>query len=99
MGLGLGETILILFIAYAVVGPEDMGKIVKTLAKVLRDLRMISADLRKEAKIDAIIPDIFLGEKDRNGRVTPVKEEGMESVPREIQKAEEKISCGGGKHD
>ena len=48
MGLGAGELVLILVIAYVVVGPEDMAKLAKTLAKTIRQLKKMSADLSRE---------------------------------------------------
>lgn len=48
MGLGAGELVLILVIAYVVVGPEDMAKLARTLAKTIRQLKKMSADLSRE---------------------------------------------------
>ncbi len=39
MSLGLGEIILILVIAYVVVGPEDLPKVARGLAKAMRQVR------------------------------------------------------------
>ena len=49
MGLGAGELALILVIAYVVVGPEDMVKLSRTLARTLRQLRKLTVDLHEEA--------------------------------------------------
>ena len=42
MGLGAGELVLILVIAYVVVGPEDMAKLARTLAKTIRQFKKMS---------------------------------------------------------
>ena len=45
MGLGAGELALILVIAYVVVGPEDMVKLARTLARTLRQIRKLQMEL------------------------------------------------------
>ncbi|MBR2729495.1 MAG: twin-arginine translocase TatA/TatE family subunit [Eubacteriales bacterium] len=84
MGLGPGEIALILVIAYVIVGPEDMGKLARTLAKALREIRKLSADLQKEAGDSLALP-ASVKEKE-----IPAAE--LESVLREIREAEERIS-------
>lgn len=84
MGLGPGEIALILVIAYVIVGPEDMGKLARTLAKALREIRKLSADLQKEAGDGLALP-ASVKEKE-----IPAAE--LESVLREIREAEERIS-------
>ena len=39
MGLGLGEAALILVIAFGVVGPDDLPKVVRTIAGWIRTIR------------------------------------------------------------
>lgn len=56
MGLGAGELVLILVIAYVVVGPEDMTKLARTIAKTIRQLRKMSVDLGKEVGSEIEIP-------------------------------------------
>ena len=51
MGLGAGELVLILVIAYVVVGPEDMAKLARTLAKTIRQFKKMSADLTGEVRV------------------------------------------------
>lgn len=46
MSLGLGEIVVILVIAYVVVGPEDLPKIARMLAKVLRQLRRMCSGMK-----------------------------------------------------
>lgn len=58
MGLGAGELILILVIAYVVVGPQDMGKLARTLGKTVRQLKKLSADLKAEAGGGLELPSI-----------------------------------------
>ena len=39
MGLGLGEIILILILAFVVVGPDDLPKVARWLGRQVRRLR------------------------------------------------------------
>lgn len=99
MGLGAGELALILVIAYVVVGPEDMVKLARTLARTLRQLRKLIVDLHEEA-VGGInlpsVPDLDFS-TDSTGRKDIIKDaEGsvtsdLDGVLKEIQKAEEQF--------
>jgi Tat protein translocase TatB subunit len=84
MGLGAGELILILVIAYVVVGPEDMGKLARTLGKTVHQLRKLSSDLRAEAGKELELPSIpdLAVDFGETGKASgkPVKEAGAEAV-------------------
>ena len=58
MGLGAGELVLILVIAYVVVGPEDMAKLARTLAKTIRQFKKMSADLSREVGSGLQLPPV-----------------------------------------
>ena len=99
MGLGAGELALILVIAYVVVGPEDMVKLARTLARTLRQLRKLTVDLHEEA-VGGInlpsVPDLDLS-PDTTGRKDIIKDAAgsvtsdLDGVLKEIQKAEEEL--------
>ena len=67
MGLGAGELALILVIAYVVVGPEDMVKLSRTLARTLRQLRKLTVDLDAEGSVtsdlDGVLKEIQKAEE------------------------------------
>ena len=52
MNLGLGEGILILFIAFVVVGPKDLPKIGRAIGKALRQLRGLYGSVKQEMNLD-----------------------------------------------
>ncbi|MDO5131511.1 MAG: twin-arginine translocase TatA/TatE family subunit [Eubacteriales bacterium] len=83
MGLGPGEMILILVIAYVVVGPDDMAKLARTLAKTLREFRKMGTDLRAEVNDSISVPVDDLQKK--------MQGSDLDSVLKEIRKAEEQI--------
>lgn len=99
MGLGAGELVLILVIAYVVVGPEDMVKLARTLAKTLRQFRKMSTDLREEAvgglKLPAVPDtDIKLTNPVRNNIINDAAgsvTSDLDSVLAEIEKAESQL--------
>ena len=39
--IGLGELVILLLIAFVVVGPEDLPKVARALAKILRSMRTL----------------------------------------------------------
>lgn len=52
MGLGLGEIILILIIAFVVVGPDDLPKVARGLARAMKQARVLFSDIRDELEIE-----------------------------------------------
>lgn len=48
MSLGIGEILIILIIAYVIVGPKDMSKLARKIAKGLRDIRRLGADVKED---------------------------------------------------
>lgn len=85
MGLGAGEIIVLLIIAYVVVGPEDTVKLAKKLAEAMKQFRRMTAEVKTglddigidDVKIDGTGADSFRGD--------------MESVMEEIRKTEQTI--------
>ena len=98
MGLGPGEIVLILVIAYVIVGPEDMTKLARTLAKVLRQARRLGTEMKEELDLSSVtdLTGELSGEKMLRDKT--VKETlhragdrvgaDLNSVMEEIQKAE-----------
>ena len=52
--IGGTELLLILFIAFVVVGPEDMPKIGRALGKGVRMLRSLISEVREESGFDEV---------------------------------------------
>ena len=52
MNLGLGEVLLILLIAFVVVGPKDLPKIGRAIGKALRQLRGLYGSVKQEMNLD-----------------------------------------------
>ncbi|MDD4321712.1 MAG: Sec-independent protein translocase protein TatB [Acidaminococcaceae bacterium] len=58
MGIGIGEIMVVLIIGFIVVGPEDLPKVARTLAKCVKKIRSYMKELTKsfeeEIKADEI---------------------------------------------
>ena len=52
MGLGFGEIILILVIAFVVVGPDDLPKVARGLARAMKQARVLFSDIKDELEIE-----------------------------------------------
>lgn len=58
MSLGLGELVVVFIVAYVIVGPENLPKVAKTLAKSLRQLKSILTGVTDELKLEDEVKDI-----------------------------------------
>ena len=56
--IGLSELIIIFFIAFIIVGPQDLPKVAKTVVRAMRQLRRMFADLKAESGWDDMIKEI-----------------------------------------
>ncbi len=50
MSLGMGEILVVLIIAYVVVGPEDLPKIVHAIRKGLRQMKSLTGAVQESIK-------------------------------------------------
>ena len=83
MGLGAGEIIVLLIIAYVVVGPEDTVKLAKKLA--MKQFRRMTAEVK------AGLDDIGIDDVKSDGTGADSFRGDMESVMEEIRKTEQTI--------
>ena len=58
MNIGFGELLLILLIAFVVVGPKDLPKIGRALGKAVRQMRGLYASVKKEMDLDTELTGI-----------------------------------------
>ena len=90
MGIGLGEFVIVLLVAFIVVGPEDLPKVARTLARWIKTARKtmkdisgsFEEDLKKEdftqAK-DALTSDF----KQVNSELARIQQQVLENARRE----------------
>lgn len=84
MSLGIGEIILILIIAFVVVGPEDLPKVARGLARALKQIRLLFAGVKEDLDIDGELKEIGkdLGEIKNDMNVDPGISEELEDIAR-----------------
>lgn len=58
MSLGMGELLLILLIAFVVVGPKDLPKIARAIAKGVRQVKRLYADVKNELNLENELSEI-----------------------------------------
>lgn len=80
MNLGFGELLLILVIAFVVVGPNDLPKVARAIAKVLRQLKGMYAEVKSELDLDTELSQI----KDQVRTQTPALDD-LSEIRREIR--------------
>ena len=56
--IGLSELIIIFFVAFIIVGPQDLPKVAKTVVKAIKQLRRMFAELKAESGWDDMIKEI-----------------------------------------
>lgn len=55
--IGASELILLLLIAFIVVGPKDLPKVARTLGRFVRTVRSMAAEVKREAGLDDLEKD------------------------------------------
>ncbi len=58
MSLGMGEILVILIIAYVVVGPEDLPKILQAVKKGLRQMKSLTGSVQESLKQETGLEDV-----------------------------------------
>ena len=89
MGLGMGEIVILLVIAYVVVGPEDMVKFARKLGAALRQLNKLRAEVSTELDLSESVKSAQSA-ANKAGKAADLTSD-MQSVLDEIRKAEQKL--------
>ena len=58
MSLGMGEILVILIIAYVIVGPEDLPKILQAVKKGLRQMKSLTGSVQESLKQETGLEDV-----------------------------------------
>lgn len=51
-GIGAGEVLIILLVAFVIVGPEDLPKAARRIGRIIRTVRSSFGELKDDLKID-----------------------------------------------
>lgn len=79
MSIGIGEILLVLFVGFIVVGPEDLPKIARTIAKGVKKMRTMMKDVTKSFEEEIELEEI---KKDT---------ESISKVSEDFQKVQENV--------
>ena len=87
--IGFGEIMLVLVVAFVVVGPDDLPRVARWLGRNVRKLRLLIRDLKKETGWDEIereVKDVQRDVKDtvRQMDVTADLKDAAKSVKTEL---------------
>ena len=93
--VGFSELLLILFIAYVFVGPQDLPKVTRWIARVLKRTRQLIAEVKNETGFDQVINEtkefqrdikaaISENDRDINENLRGINNE-MKDVTRELE--------------
>ncbi len=75
--MGIGEVILILLVAFVIVGPNDLPKVARSLGRGVRSLQRMFDDFKEETGLDEAINEFKETERDLNetlSKADPTKE-------------------------
>lgn len=56
--IGLGKVMIVLVVAFVIVGPDDLPKVAVWLGKQLRKLRLILRDIKTETGLDEVEKEV-----------------------------------------
>ena len=63
MGIGLGEFVIVLLVAFSIVGPEDLPKVARTLARWVKAARKTMKDISGSFEEDLEQEDFIQAKK------------------------------------
>lgn len=94
--IGAGELILVLLVAFLVVGPKDLPKVARWLARQLKSLRRLIREVRKETGWDEFAKEFKdvgedVGNTFKQADVTAELNEATKDVERELTDVQQKI--------
>ncbi len=94
--IGAGEIILILIVAFVVVGPQDLPKVARALARGIKSLQALFNDFKEETGLDEALTEFKEVEKDLEktiSEVDPTKElrETTKDLNKQIKEVEKLV--------
>lgn len=95
--IGGAELILILLIAFVVVGPKDLPKIARALGRFVRYLRAMIEEVKKETGLDEVAEEFTAAERDvkktiQSVDVRPQLQQTQLEINREARQIEKGLS-------
>lgn len=86
--IGFSELILILLVAFVIVGPKDLPRVARALGRTVRSLRNMFNEFKQEMGLDETIDDLQQMEKDVKDTLrTADPSVEMRKAQRDVQQA------------
>ena len=97
--IGISEIILLLLIAFLVVGPDDLPKVARALGRFVRYVRAMIEEVKRESGFDEVADELKGMSRDLEQEIKGVTREVEESVKsadvrKELKDAETEINKG-----
>ena len=58
MNIGAAEILLVLLVAFVIVGPKDLPKVARALARFVKYIRAMVAEVKREVGLDEVTADL-----------------------------------------
>ena len=81
LNIGLGELLVVLLIAYLIVGPRDLPKVGRWLGRQVRRVRRVNREFREASGWD----DLVSAADEVRGEVTDAAEEAVREIKDETK--------------
>lgn len=93
LNIGFAELLLILIVAYVIVGPKDLPKVARWLARLVKKARQLLREVREEVGWDEMMSETEDVRKDidttlKDADVTKDLREAQQSLRKNLRQAE-----------
>ena len=95
--IGFAELILILLIAFVVVGPKDLPKIARALGRFVRYIRNIIEEVKRESGLDEVEKELkgmerTIDESIREADIRPELQKTQLTINKELNEVKKDVS-------
>jgi len=95
--IGAAELILLLLIAFVVVGPKDLPKIARALGRVVRYIRQMIQEIKKETGFDEVADELKGVERDvkqtfKSADIRPDLQKTQQDINKEFKSIEKDVN-------
>ena len=101
--IGFAELILILLVAFVIVGPKDLPKVARALGRGVRSLKSMFEDFKEETGLDDTLADLKDTERDLSNTLREADprielKKAQRDAEKVIHETEKEVKSGMGKN-
>lgn len=98
--IGMGELVLVLLVAFLVVGPKDLPKVARWIARQVKSLRRMIREVKKETGWDEFAKELTDVKKDvgdtlKQADVTAELKEATQAAEQELKDVQQEVRKAG----